>query len=173
MLSKLTRGNAYALKQRNHRGGTNRGNVDALYLLDPMRVQPMVAPNGDVFYALQQDQLSQITEASVIVPASEIIHDLMFPLYHPLVGLSPIYACASSVMHSQKVIQNMTNLFANGSMLGGILTTAKLDQQRCCQRIQKHWEENYSGEANAGRVAVLGDGLKFDKPPIMSASMRS
>jgi phage portal protein BeeE len=121
-----------------------------------MRVQPMVAPNGDVFYALQQDQLSQITEASVIVPASEIIHDLMFPLYHPLVGLSPIYACASSVMHSQKVIQNMTNLFANGSMLGGILTTAKTISDDAATRIQKHWEENYSGEANAGRVAVLG-----------------
>jgi HK97 family phage portal protein len=169
LLSKLSRGNAYALKQRNHRGGPNRGNVEALYVLDPMRVQPMVAPNGDVFYALQQDQLSQITEASVIVPASEIIHDLMFPLYHPLVGLSPIYACASSVMHGQKVIQNMTNLFANGSMLGGILTTAKTISEAAATRIQKHWEENYSGEANAGRVAVLGDDLKFDKPPVMSA----
>lgn len=169
LLSKLTRGNAYALKVRNHRGGKNQGNVDALYLLDPLRVQPMVAPNGDVFYALQQDTLSQVTSASVIVPASEIIHDLMFPLYHPLVGLSPIYACASAALHGLKVMQNTTQFFANGSMVGGVLTTASTISNETAARISKHWDENYAGEANAGKVAVLGDGLKFDKPPVMSA----
>lgn len=169
MLSKLTRGNAYALKVRNHRGGRNQGNVEALYLLDPLRVQPMIAPNGDVFYALQQDTLSQLTESSVVVPASEIIHDLMYPLYHPLVGLSPVYACASAVTQGLKIMQNMTQFFANGSMIGGILTTAKTISTETAERIQRHWEENYSGEANAGKVAVLGDDLKFDKPPVMSA----
>jgi len=29
------------------------------------------------------------------------------------------------------------------------------------ERLKKHWEKNYTGE-NAGRVAVLGDGLKYE-----------
>jgi hypothetical protein len=65
VLSKLLRGNAYALKVRD-----GRGVVTDLYLLDPMRVQPMVTPAGDVYYALQQDVLAGVTEASVVVPAN-------------------------------------------------------------------------------------------------------
>lgn len=43
--SKLTKGNAYALKQRD-----NRGIVTALYLLDPDRVTVLVTPQGEVYY---------------------------------------------------------------------------------------------------------------------------
>jgi len=45
--SKLTRGNAYILKERD-----DRGVVTALYVLDPMRCRPLVTPSGDVYYQL-------------------------------------------------------------------------------------------------------------------------
>jgi hypothetical protein len=41
MLSKLIHGNTYVLKERD-----NRGVVSSLYILDPTRVQVMVAPNS-------------------------------------------------------------------------------------------------------------------------------
>ena len=41
MMSKLSRGNTYVLKQRDA-----RGIVTALYILDPMRVRPLVSPDG-------------------------------------------------------------------------------------------------------------------------------
>ena len=53
VISKRMHGNTYVLKQRD-----NRGVVTALYVLDPCRVRPMVAPNGDVFYELKTDHLS-------------------------------------------------------------------------------------------------------------------
>jgi HK97 family phage portal protein len=164
VLSKLTRGNAYALKERD-----NRGVVKALYLLDPTRVKPLVTPSGDVYYALQQDVLSGVTEASVVVPATEIIHDLWYALYHPLVGLSPVYACGHAALQGIKAIHNSSEFFENGSQLGGILSAPEAISDVVAKRIQEHWENNYAGPRNAGRVAVLGNGLKFEKPPVMSA----
>ena len=47
MLSKLIQGNAYILKGRDERGVVTR-----LWVLDPNRVQPMIADTGDVYYQL-------------------------------------------------------------------------------------------------------------------------
>src|SRR4030095_1362663 len=79
--SKLLHGNAYVLKQRDQ-----RGIVIALYVLDPTRVIPLVTPSGDIYYQLNRDDLSGLTD-SVTVPAREIIHDPMVCLFHPLIGV--------------------------------------------------------------------------------------
>ena len=152
--SKLTRGNAYALKERD-----NRGVVVALFLLDPCRVKPLVSPTGLVFYELQPDNLSDLAE-SVIVPASEIIHDRMNCLYHPLVGLSPIYACGLAAQQGLAIQNGSTEFFTNMSRPSGILTAPGPISDEDAIAVGNQWQANYSG-ANAGRVAVLGDDLKY------------
>jgi hypothetical protein len=79
MNSKLLRGNTYVLKRRD-----GRGVVNALYVLNPDRVQPLVSDDGQIFYRLSQDNLSALTESETIVPAREIIHDRFNTLFHPL-----------------------------------------------------------------------------------------
>lgn len=158
IISKLTRGNAYALKQRDRRGV-----VSGLYLLDPLRVRPMISPGGYVFYALQQDLLSGVTEANTVVPASEIVHDLMFSLYHPLVGLSPVYACGHASMQGLQIMHNSTRWFQRGIQASGILTAPGLISDETAKRLEETWERNWSGGENVGRIAVLGDGMKFEK----------
>lgn len=160
-ISRLVYGNTYVLKERNHRGGPNAGNVTALYVLDPTRVQVLVSADGSVFYQLAADNLAGIPE-SVTVPATEIIHDVCVPLHHPLCGVSPIYACGLAAMQGLKIQNNTTKLFANGSQISGVLSAPGSISQLVADRIQKHWEENYTGEKNIGKVAVLGDGLKFE-----------
>lgn len=158
MVSKFIHGKAFILKKRNNRGGTERGNVDAMYVLDPDRVSVKVAPGGDVYYSLSADNLSD-TEATV-VPAREIIHDVMTPLFHPLCGISPISACALAAMQGLRVQQNSEAFFGNGSMPSGIVEMPDEiddDQQK---EIEDKWAENFSGN-NVGRVAVLGAGTKF------------
>jgi len=59
IMSKLLHGNTYALKARDARGV-----VTALYILDPLRVTPLVAPDGSVFYELKRDILSGLTRMS-------------------------------------------------------------------------------------------------------------
>ncbi len=160
----LTRGNAYALKVRDARRA-----VTELYLLDPTRVKPLVAANGDVYYQLGQDILSGVTEASTVCPASEIIHDRINCLYHPLVGLSPVYACGHAAIQALTIVQNATKLFRRGSMIGGVLTAPGPISDEVATRLKAYWDANYAGEENIGAVAVLGDGLKFEKANIISA----
>lgn len=155
MESKLVRGNAYVLKERD-----NRGVVVRLYVLAPDRVKPLVADDGSVFYELRQDALSGLTESSVVVPASEIIHDRWNTLFHPLVGLSPIFAAGLAATQGLAIQKNSASFFANGSKPGGVLTAPGAISDDTAKRLKEHWDANYSGE-NVGKVAVLGDGLSY------------
>jgi HK97 family phage portal protein len=156
MVSKLSRGNTYVLKQRD-----DRNVVTALYILDPNRTRPMVAENGDVFYELMRDNIASVTTERVLVPASEIIHDRWNTYYHPLVGLSPLYACGINAYTALRIQQNTARLFKNGARPGGVLTAPGAISDETAARLKAYWDENFTGE-NAGRVAVLGDGLNFD-----------
>ena len=154
--SKLSRGNTYALKERD-----SRGIVVALYILDPSRVTPLVTPQGDVYYRLQSDNMSGL-ESEITVPASEIIHDRMNCLFHPLVGLSPIYACGLAATQGLAMQANSAKLFQNMSRPSGIITAPGRISQESATTLKEQWESNYSG-ANFGKIAVLGDNLKFEK----------
>ena len=155
MISKLGHGNTYAIKERDARGVV----VD-LYILDPCRVKPLVAPNGDVYYELQRDYLSQNFEENVIVPASEIIHDRWNTLFHPLVGISPIYACGLAAVQGLSIQNNSATFFQNGATAPGILTAPGEIPDTLADRIKNHWEQNYTGD-NSKKVAVLGNDMKF------------
>lgn len=155
VLSKLQAGNAYILKQRDRRGV-----VTKLYVLDPTRVKPLVAENGEVYYELNTDRLAEMTEP-VVVPAREIIHDRFNCFFHPLVGLSPIFANGLAATQGLSIQTNSAKFFGNNSQPGGILTAPGEIKEETAVRLKAHWEENYSG-ANVGKVAVLGDGLRYE-----------
>lgn len=156
MESKLIRGNAYVLKERD-----NRGVVVRLYVLAPDRVKPLVADDGSVFYELQQDTLSGLPQNAVTVPASEIIHDRWNTLFHPLVGLSPIFAAGLAATQGLAIQNNSARFFTNGSQPGGVLTAPGAISDETAARLKAHWDANYTGQ-NVGKVAVLGDGLHYE-----------
>lgn len=152
--SKLIRGNTYALKERD-----SRGDVVALYVLNPDLVQVLVSDSGDVFYQLSQDNLSGL-ERAIVAPASEIIHDRFNCFYHPLVGLSPITACGLAAYQGLKIQQNSAMFFQNLSRPSGILTAPGIIRDETAVRLKTDWETNYAGD-KIGKVAVLGDDLKY------------
>ena len=154
--SKLISGNSYGLKQRDQRGV-----VTSIYLLDPCRVLPLVAADGSIYYQLSNDNLNRVDDG-VTVPASEIIHDRMNCLFHPLVGVSPLYAAAQAACQSLKMQNDSSTFFANGARPGGILSAPGAISDETAARLKAHWDSNYTGE-NAGRVAVVGDDLKFQQ----------
>lgn len=155
-LSKLVRGNTYVLKQRD-----NRGIVVALYVLDPKRVQVLVSDSGEVFYRLSSDNLSRVND-DLTVPAREIIHDRWNCLFHPLSGIPPLWANALNATQAQKISENAASFFANQSRPGGILTAPGAISDETAARLKAAFEQGYSGE-NAGRIAVVGDGLSFSQ----------
>lgn len=156
LISKLLWGNAYIFKLRD-----DRSVVRGLYVLDPSRVSPMVAPDGGVYYALKKDQLSTIEADLIVLPASEIIHDRHNTLFHPLVGQSAIYAAGVAAAQGLNIQANSSKFFANGSMPGGILTAPGTIKQETADRVKTYVTENFSGDS-IGKLMVLGDGLKFE-----------
>lgn len=161
ILSKLIHGNAYALKARD-----NRNVVRALYILDPNRVTPMLAPDGSLFYQLAPDPLADLRE-SVMVPAREMIHDVMCPLFHPLVGVSPIYAAGYAALQGLNIRNTSDRFFKNGSRPGGILLVPGNLSQAQADEMKANWKSAFSGD-NQGDVAVLTAGMKYE-PMAMTA----
>lgn len=156
IVSKLLHGNAYVLKARDARNV-----VVAMYVLDPRRVTPLVSPEGEVYYRLKCDLLSGLTDASgITVPASEIIHDRTTAFFHPLVGISPIYACGMTATQGLKIQQNSATFFENMSRPSGMLTAPGNIPTEMADRLKRHWEENFTG-GNVGRLAVLGSNMSY------------
>ncbi|HEV8215768.1 MAG TPA: phage portal protein [Gemmatimonadaceae bacterium] len=155
ILSKLIHGNTYVLKQRDARRV-----VVKLYVLDPTRVTPLVATSGDVYYELKRDDLSGLGSETVTVPAREIIHDRWNCLFHPLIGLSPIFACGVAALQGLAIVAGSQKFFANMSRPGGILTAPGAISDETATRLKETWEASFGGD-NMGRVAVVGDDLKY------------
>jgi len=156
MYSKLLRGNTYVLKGRDARGV-----VVALHVLDPDRVTTLVTEDGGVYYRLNDDNLAMIY-GEIVVPASEIIHDRMNALFHPLVGLSPLYAAGLAATQGLAMQNNSARLFSNMSRPSGVLVAPGPISKENAVLLKDKWEENFTG-GNFGKTAVLGDGMKYEK----------
>ena len=156
LTSKLLHGNAYILKQRD-----NRGVVNKLRVLNPERVDPLVSEDGEVFYRLRQDRMTQVRDAQITLPATEIIHDVHVTPDHPLVGVGPIAACGLTAAQGLNIQTNSEAFFKNRALPSGMLTAPGSISADTATRLKEDFQKKYSGE-NLGRVAVAGDGLKFE-----------
>jgi HK97 family phage portal protein len=155
--SKLIRGNTYVLKVRD-----GRGVVRALYILDPSRVQVLVAPDGSVYYQLGDDNLTGLQTNGVQLPATEIIHDRMNCLFHPLVGISPLFASGLAANIGLNIERNSAGFFGNSSNPGGILIAPSRIDQATADKIKDMFHASFTGK-NSGKIAVVGDNMKFQQ----------
>jgi len=157
IMSKLTAGNTYVLKERDARKV-----VTALYVLDPRAVRVLVTPASDVYYELNQDYLAGLNATEQItVPASEIIHDMTTVRWHPLCGIPPMIAAFGPAMNSLKIGQASNTFFRNNATPGGVLTAPGEIKEHTAKRLKEYWQTEFAGD-NSGKIAVLGDGLKFE-----------
>jgi HK97 family phage portal protein len=115
---------------------------------------------GDVYYELAADNLSGLL-GKITVPATEIIHDRWNTFWHPLVGVSPIYAAGLSATQGRKIQNNSATFFENMSRPGGMLTAPGDIPDETAARLKGEFESNFSGR-NLGRLFVGGSGLSFN-----------
>jgi len=157
MISKLLWGNTYVLKDRDQRGV-----VTALYVLNPCKVKPLVAPDGAVYYELQSNELAGLapTGGPVVVPAREIIHDRWNCAYHPLVGLSPLYACGGAAQQGNAIQSASTAFFTAGGQPAGVMMpppgVASIDQSTI-DRMAAKWKA-----VGPGSMAFMTSHLKYE-----------
>ena len=149
-------GNTYALKQRDARGV-----VVALYVLDPQRVTPKVAPDGGVYYELRRDDLSGelagLERDAIILPAREIIHDTMICLFHPLIGVSPIFASAGAALQGLAIQNNSTKFFTSGSSPTAILTTPVGMTPEQLTQVRADWATQQGADLANGLTLLTAD----------------
>jgi len=155
VISKLIQGNTYVLKVRDA-----RNIVTELYVLDPRCVWPYVAPNGDVYYKVGADNLAELSEETTI-PATEIIHDMTTIRYHHLCGIPPLLAASLPATQGLRIQTNSTSFFENRAVPSGVLSAPGEIDEANVRRIKEYWSTQFQG-GKQGKVAVLGDGLKFE-----------
>lgn len=154
LLSKLSRGNAYILKVRDQRNV-----VVAMHVLNPDRVTPLVSDDGEVFYNIATDNLAGLKQ-QITVPAREIIHDRWNTLFHPLVGISPVFAAGMAATQGMNIQSNSASFFANQARPSGILTAPGKISTETAARLKETWTDGSTG-TNFGKIMVAGDGLEF------------
>jgi len=152
MLSKLLWGNTYVLKDRDARGV-----VTALFVLDPCRVKPLVAPDGAVYYELQTNELAGLPAGPLVVPARAIIHDRWNCVFHPLVGLSPLYACGGAARQGLEMQAVSTSFFSSGGRPSGMLIAPTEIDPETAKRLSETWHA-----LGAGKTAIVGNGMKYE-----------
>lgn len=155
MVSKLMWGNSFILKERD-----DRGVVRALYVLEPSMVKVIVTDDGGVYYQLALDKLAN-AQGGVTVPASEIIHDRCISPFHPLIGISPLYAAAITVAQGRRIQTNSSVFFENMSRPSGQLTSEHEISDETATRLKQHFEAQFAGR-HMGRLLVAGSGLKYE-----------
>lgn len=153
--SKLVHGNTYGLKVRGDGGA-----VQEILILDPTRVMPLVGDQGDVWYRLDPDNLARFGGTQITVPASEIIHDKCNAFFHPLVGLSPLFAATVSSQGGLAILKDTKNFFQNGANPAGILFAPGPIEPETITRLKEQWKQKYSGD-NTGDIAVIGGGMTY------------
>lgn len=156
IVSKLCYGNTYVLKEYD-----GRNVVVALYILNPNLVQVMETDDGSIYYQLSADKINGI-EQTVLVPATQIIHDRMNCLFHPLVGIPPLYANAIAASSGLRLQRASSKFFENGSQPGGILSAPGAISDETADRMKEYFLTEFTGD-KVGNIAVLGDGLKFEQ----------
>jgi len=151
MLSKLLYGNTYVLKARDQRGV-----VIALYVLDPTQVQVLVAPDGAVFYQLHRNDLAGVDQGGLAAPAKDIIHDRWNCAFHPLVGLSPLYACGGAATEGNLIQNASSEFFSKGGRPSGLLSAPTDVDQKTVDRLSATWHS-----LGPGKTAIVGFGMKY------------
>jgi len=148
-------GNAYAQVVRNA-----RGEVIALYPLMPNRMSVDRSTTGELFYTYNRssDEPPTLMDSQVRLKASEVLH-IPGLGFDGLIGYSPIAMAKNAIGMAIACEEYGAKFFANGAAPGGVLEHPGTIKDP--QKVKESWNAAYQGSANANRVAVLEEGMKY------------
>jgi len=145
----LLKGNAFARIVRGY-----DGQVRELWPLNPDNVQVRRTPSGLVYEHSKEGVLTRLL-------SHEVLH-----LRHRLgddgvLGVSPIAAARGVVELAIAENQHGVSTFTNGAKLLGVLKFPGKLKPEQRQAIGASWASQHAGAANAGRTAILEEGVEF------------
>ena len=148
-------GNASAQVSRN-----GLGEVVGLYPLMPNRMTVDRDEHGKLYYSYQvsnEDAPTMKTGTVILQPSDVInIHGLGFD---GLVGYSPIAMAKNAIGLAIATEEYGAKFFSNGATPGGLLEYPGTVKDP--DRVRESWNKGFSGSQNAGKVAILEEGMKY------------
>ena len=146
-------GNAYAQIIRD-----GRGFPIALYPLLPDRMAVDRNESGELVYTCQSDK------GQVKLRRENVLH-IPGLGFDGLIGYSPIAMAKNAVGLALATEDYGATFFANGANPGGVLEHPGVIKPEQADRLRESWQSQFGG-ANAHKVAVLEEGLKFHQMSI-------
>lgn len=151
-------GNAYAQIIRD-----GRGQVLALYPLLPDKMQVDRAENGELYYIYSRSSEENPNfkdTGDIILRKEEVLH-IPGLGFDGLIGYSPIAMAKNAVGMTIACEEYGASFFANGATPGGVLEHPGVLKDPA--KVRDSWHSVYGGSKNAGKVAVLEEGMKYQQ----------
>ena len=151
----LVWGNAFAQVIRN-----GKGEIVALYPLMPNRMKVDRDDAGRLYYSYQMADSDAPTmkNGTVILKPSDVLH-IPGLGFDGLVGYSPIAMAKNAIGMALATEEYGAKFFANGATPGGLLEYPGTVKDP--DRVRDSWNRGFSGTQNAGKVAILEEGMKY------------
>ncbi len=140
----LLRGNAYLWIKR------RKGQPYKLLILQPDDVRIERQKNGYLAYYWNEKKISYL----------DIIHFKEMTL-DGICGIDKIQLYKDIWSLALSNISYAKNYYANNATLGGVLEHPGSLSEQAYKRLLSSWEKRYQGSQNAGRTAILEEGMKF------------
>ena len=107
----------------------------------------------------------QVPGQGEVVPfdEEEIIHFKFPSPFNLFYGTGPMYAAMFGIDLNNQIKTWGINYFLNNANPGGILTTENSLSDQQYQRLRDQWNVKYRGSKNAGKMAFLEGGLKYEQ----------
>lgn len=154
----LLKGNAYAAIIRDR-----RGNPISLWPINPDGVSLYEAADGQLFYSAMRVglyQAWQLRSLPLMIPAEDMFH-LRGLTFNALYGISTISVARDAIGVAMGLEQQAARFMKNGARPSGVLQTDKTLTPEAAKRLRTQWEELRAGIENAGKTAILEQGLKW------------
>ena len=148
-------GNAYAQVIRN-----GKGEVTGLYPLLPSKMQVDRAQNGQLqyIYTHANDEPKTMKNNKVVLKPKDVLH-IPGLGFDGLVGYSPIAMAKNSIGLAIAAEEYGAKFYANGASPSGVLQHPGVLEHP--EKVREEWYSQFGGSSNAGKVAVLEEGMKY------------
>ena len=147
-------GNAYSQIIRN-----GKGEVMALYPLMPNKMTVDRDEDGHLYYAYQRSSDEAIPQSGLVILSPRDVLHIPGLGFDGLVGYSPIAMAKNAIGLAIAAEEYGSKFYANGAAPSGVLEHPNTLKDP--SRIRDSWNSAFGGSANAGKVAILEEGLKY------------
>lgn len=152
-------GNGYAQILRN-----GKGEIMALYPLMPSKMSVERDEKGQLYYRYNRfgdepPTMKDESDPAVILMPEDVLH-IPGLGFDGLVGYSPISMTKNAIGLALAAEEYGSKFFSNGAAPAGVLEHPGIIKD--VSKLRESWNETFGGSRNAGKVAILEEGLHFN-----------